>query len=447
MMNVDAIVKAYDIRGVVPTDLNEGIATQFGKAFATFVHADTIIIGHDMRLSSPSLSKAFGEGVTSVGKHVQLAGLIPTDAAYFAAGKYNLPVVMFTASHNPSEWNGMKFTDAGAVPIGKESGLLDIKRIAEEQDWTEATTPGTTTEIEIVDTYVAHALSMIDIKKVNPLHIAIDTGNGMGGLVMPRVFDQLPCTIEPLFFDLDGTMPNHEPNPIDPKNVQDLIAKVKEKKCDLGIAFDGDADRAFFIDEQGGRISASIITALIAKNVLQKHPGATIIYNAVCSQIVPETIEAHGGTAIMERVGHSYIKKTMKETGAIFAGEHSGHYFFLGNYRADSGLIAALIVIEMISEANKPLSELLKEFEKYYAIEETNTTVEDKEAMMEKLKGIYTDATINELDGVTFHFSDYQFNVRPSNTEPVLRLNLEALSPELRDQKTKEILSIIRGNN
>jgi len=447
MMNVDAIVKAYDIRGVVPTDLNEGIATQFGKAFATFVHADTIIIGHDMRLSSPSLSKAFGEGVTSVGKHVQLAGLIPTDAAYFAAGKYNLPVVMFTASHNPSEWNGMKFTDAGAVPIGKESGLLDIKRIAEEQDWTEATTPGTTTEIEIVDTYVAHALSMIDIKKVNPLHIAIDTGNGMGGLVMPRVFDQLPCTIEPLFFDLDGTMPNHEPNPIDPKNVQDLIAKVKEKKCDLGIAFDGDADRAFFIDEQGGRISASIITALIAKNVLQKHPGATIIYNAVCSQIVPETIEAHGGTAIMERVGHSYIKKTMKETGAIFAGEHSGHYFFLGNYRADSGLIAALIVIEMISEANKPLSELLKEFEKYYAIEETNSTVEDKEAMMEKLKGIYTDATINELDGVTFHFSDYQFNVRPSNTEPVLRLNLEALSPELRDQKTKEILSIIRGNN
>ena len=446
-MNVDAIVKAYDIRGVVPTDLNEGIATQFGKAFATFVHADTIIIGHDMRLSSPSLSKAFGEGVTSVGKHVQLAGLIPTDAAYFAAGKYNLPVVMFTASHNPSEWNGMKFTDAGAVPIGKESGLLDIKRIAEEQDWTEATTPGTTTEIEIVDTYVAHALSMIDIKKVNPLHIAIDTGNGMGGLVMPRVFDQLPCTIEPLFFDLDGTMPNHEPNPIDPKNVQDLIAKVKEKKCDLGIAFDGDADRAFFIDEQGGRISASIITALIAKNVLQKHPGATIIYNAVCSQIVPETIEAHGGTAIMERVGHSYIKKTMKETGAIFAGEHSGHYFFLGNYRADSGLIAALIVIEMISEANKPLSELLKEFEKYYAIEETNSTVEDKEAMMEKLKGIYTDATINELDGVTFHFSDYQFNVRPSNTEPVLRLNLEALSPELRDQKTKEILSIIRGNN
>jgi len=447
MMNVDAIVKAYDIRGVVPTDLNEDIATQFGKAFATFVNADTIIIGHDMRLSSPSLSKAFGEGVTSVGKHVQLAGLIPTDAAYFAAGKYNLPVVMFTASHNPSEWNGMKFTDAGAVPIGKESGLLDIKRIAEEQDWTEATTPGTTTEIEIVDTYVAHALSMIDIKKVNPLHIAIDTGNGMGGLVMPRVFDQLPCTIEPLFFDLDGTMPNHEPNPIDPKNVQDLIAKVKEKKCDLGIAFDGDADRAFFIDEQGGRISASIITALIAKNVLQKHPGATIIYNAVCSQIVPETIEAHGGTAIMERVGHSYIKKTMKETGAIFAGEHSGHYFFLGNYRADSGLIAALIVIEMISEANKPLSELLKEFEKYYAIEETNSTVEDKEAMMEKLKGIYTDATINELDGVTFHFSDYQFNVRPSNTEPVLRLNLEALSPELRDQKTKEILSIIRGNN
>ena len=447
MMNVDAIVKAYDIRGVVPTDLNEDIATQFGKAFATFVHADTIIIGHDMRLSSPSLSKAFGEGVTSVGKHVQMAGLIPTDAAYFAAGKYNLPVVMFTASHNPSEWNGMKFTDAGAVPIGKESGLLDIKRIAEEQDWTEATTPGTTTEIEIVDTYVAHALSMIDIKKVNPLHIAIDTGNGMGGLVMPRVFDQLPCTIEPLFFDLDGTMPNHEPNPIDPKNVQDLIAKVKEKKCDLGIAFDGDADRAFFIDEQGGRISASIITALIAKNVLQKHPGATIIYNAVCSQIVPETIEAHGGTAIMERVGHSYIKKTMKETGAIFAGEHSGHYFFLGNYRADSGLIAALIVIEMISEANKPLSELLKEFEKYYAIEETNSTVEDKEAMMEKLKGIYTDATINELDGVTFHFSDYQFNVRPSNTEPVLRLNLEALSPELRDQKTKEILSIIRGNN
>lgn len=444
-MDLEAIVKAYDIRGIVPTQLHEELATQFGKAFATFVQANTIIIGHDMRLSSPQLAKAFAAGVNAVGKNVQFAGLMPTDAAYFAAGKFNMPVAMFTASHNPPEWNGIKLTNAGAVPIGKESGLLDIKKIVEEQSWTNAETPGSLEEMEVVDTYVEHALSMIDITSVKPLHIAVDAGNGMAGLVMQRVFDRLPCSLEPLYFELDGSMPNHEPNPIDPKNVQDLIAVVKEKKCDLGIAFDGDADRAFFIDEKGGRISSSLITAMIAKNLLQKTPGATIIYNAVCSNIVPETIEANGGTAVKERVGHSYIKKTMKETGAIFAGEHSGHYYFLNNYRADSGLIAALIVIEMISQAGKPLSEILQQFHKYYGIEETNSTVEDINAVIETLKKTYSDATVEEFDGVTFTYPNVTFNVRASNTEPVLRLNLEATSAELRDQKTEEVLAIIRG--
>lgn len=446
-MNLDAIFKAYDIRGVYPTELNEELVTNIGKAFAQFVHADTIIIGHDMRLSSPALVDACIEGITSVGKHVQLAGLIPTDASYYAAGKYNLPTLMFTASHNPPEYNGMKFTDAGAVPIGVESGLRDIRRILETEDWPGATESGTVTTVDILSEYVKHVLSMIDASSIKPLKIVIDAGNGMGGYVAPKVFERLPCTVVPLYFELDGTMPNHEPNPIDAKNVQDLIAAVKEHHADLGIAFDGDADRAFFIDETGGRVSSSAITAMIAKKLLQEHPGATMIYNVVCSRVVPETITANGGIAIQERVGHSYIKKTMKETGAIFAGEHSGHYYFLDNYRADSGMIAALIVIEMLSQANEPLSSLLHEFNTYYAIEETNSRVTDKAAAIARLKAAYSTATIHELDGITFTLPDCWFNVRPSNTEPVLRLNLEATTPQLRDTETKKVLGLIREGN
>ncbi len=446
-MDLDAIFKAYDVRGVYPTQLNEELVEKIGKSYATFVEADTLMIGHDMRNSAAALVEACVRGVVSTGKNVQLAGLVPTDASYYAAGKHDLPFIMFTASHNPPEYNGMKFTDAGAVPIGIESGLADVRRILEEESWTTSETPGTITEIEVVDEFVEHALGMIDTTKIKPLKVAIDAGNGMGGFIAPKVFDKLPIDVIPLFFDLDGNMPNHEPNPIDPKNVQDLIAKVKETGADLGIAFDGDADRAFFIDENGGRVSASHVTAMLAKNVLQKHPESTIIYNVVCSKIVPETIEANGGTAVMERVGHSYIKKTMKETGARFAGEHSGHYYFLDNYRADSGLIAALMVLEVISERGITLSEALAEFQVYSAIEETNSTVDDKDTVIAKLKEKYAEAKIEEFDGTTFTYDDFWFNVRPSNTEPVLRLNLEADTEELRDEKASEVLAIIRGEN
>lgn len=443
-MNLDLIFKAYDVRGVYPTQLNEDLARTIGRAFATFVSADMIMVGHDMRMSSPQLSRAFAEGICDMGKSVHFVGLISTDASYFAAGKFNVPVAMFTASHNPPEWNGIKMTNAGAVPIGVESGLRDIRVLVEKNTWADVAQRGTITERDIVPDFVAHALGMIDPAQMKPLKIAIDAGNGMAGFIVPKVFAQLPCEIVPLYFDLDGRMPNHEPNPIDPKNVQDLIAAVKKNTCDVGLAFDGDADRVFFIDELGRRISASLIGAMVAKKVLENHPGATIIYNAVCSRIVPETIANNGGTAVMERVGHSYIKKTMKETGAVFAAEHSGHYYFLNNYRADSGLIAALIVLQMISQMGKPFSEVLHEFETYSAIEETNSKVTNKDAVITRMKETYTDAEILEFDGVSFTYPDYWFNVRPSNTEPVLRLNLEARTPELRDQKTEEILSLIR---
>lgn len=444
-MDLSKIFKAYDVRGVFPTQLNEDIARRIGRAFAHSVDGATILIGHDMRSSSPMLSRAFAEGVMDTGKNVEYAGLMSTDASYFAAGKFNMPVAMFTASHNPAQWNGIKMTNAGAVPIGAESGLKDIQRIAEEGVFTAATTRGTITERDITADFVEHALSMIDIKKIRPLKIAVDAGNGMGGFIIPKVFAHLPVTLVPLYFELDGTMPNHEPNPIDPKNVQDLIAAVKAEGCDLGLAFDGDADRVFFIDEQGNRISASIIGAMVADNLMKKHPHATMIYNVVSSDVVKETIERNGGTAIMERVGHSFIKKTMKDTHAVFAAEHSGHYYFAQNFRADSGLIAALIVLEMLSEMNIPCSQALAQYQTYYAIEETNSEVEDKTAIITALKRRYADATQTEFDGVTFRYPDFWFNVRPSNTEPVLRLNLEARSPELRDQKTAEILSLIRS--
>jgi phosphomannomutase len=443
-MSLDDIFKAYDIRGVAPDQLDRAFAVKIGRAFATFVDADTIMVGHDMRTSSPELAAGVTEGITGTGKDVLMIGLLPTDASYYAAGNYNLPVVMITASHNPPQYNGFKFTNAGAVPIGAESGLQEIRRIFEEESWTTSDTVGQVRELNVIDGYVERCLGMIDVAALKPFKIAIDAGNGMGGYVSPKVFAKTPCTVVPLYFELDGSAPNHEPNPIKPENVQDLIALVKKESCDLGLAFDGDGDRVFFIDELGGRVSASLVTAMVAKSMLQKHPGATIIYNAVCSRVVPETIEQNGGTAVMERVGHSYIKKTMKETGAVFAGEHSGHYYFQDYYRADSGLIAALVVLELAARDGRPFSQIVAEFQKYHAIEETNSEVADKAAVLARLKEQFSDAEILEFDGITFTYPDYWFNVRPSNTEPALRLNLEARTPELRDAKAAEVLAAIR---
>lgn len=444
-MNLDAIFKAYDVRAVYGEELNEDLALRIGKAFAQFVPQDTIMIGHDMRDSAAPLMEAVVQGITSQGKNVQIAGLMPTDASYYCAGTFNLPFLMITASHNPAKYNGMKFTAAGSEPIGMETGLAEIRDMVAANEFEDADERGTVEEVSVIDGFVEHALGMIDPSTVKPFKVAVDAGNGMGGFIAPKVFGKLPIEMVELYFELDGNFPNHEPNPIDPENVRDLQAAVLENNCDLGIAFDGDADRAYFIDDKGGRVSASLITAMVAKKMLEKNPGAGIIYNVPSSKVVRDVVEANGGTAIRDRVGHSYIKQTMKETGAVFGGEHSGHFYFLDNFRADSGLIASLIVLEMVSEDSRPFSEILDEFRTYHAIEETNSVVDDKDAILAKLRETYSDAEIDDLDGLTFEYKDFWFNVRPSNTEPKLRLNLEADTPELRDEKAEEVLGIIRG--
>ena len=439
------IFKAYDVRGVYPAEINEEIAYNIGRAFAVFTQAKKIIIGRDMRVSGIALVENFAQGVIDQGIDALLVGEISTDCSYFAAGKFNLPAAMFTASHNPRQYNGIKFSLSGAVPISEDTGLKKIQQISEEKKWPAVNKKGIIEKKDILNEYIEHALSLIDKNKIKPLAVAIDAGNGMAGKMIPLVKKGLPIKILPLYFDLDGSFPHHEANPIKLENVADLIKTVQEKHADLGLAFDGDADRVFFIDELGQRVSSSLITAMISEQILKKNPSAKIIYNVPCSKIVPETVTSCGGIPIKERVGHSFIKATMKKENAIFGGEHSGHYYFKDNYFADSGLIAALIVLEIISEMNQPFSAILKPYKKYFAIEETNSEVQDKTAKMQELKEKFPDAQIEELDGVTFNFPDYWFNVRPSNTEPLLRLNLEANNEALKKQKTAEILNIIRS--
>lgn len=444
--NIDqAIFKAYDIRGVYPKQLNKETAYALGRSFACFAKAEKIILGRDMRQSGIELTRHFAQGVLDQGTDILDVGEISTDCSYFASGKYNLPSAMFTASHNPAQYNGIKFSLAGAAPVSEDTGLKKIKKMAVLQNWPPAVKKGQLTKHDVLPEYIQHALSFIDIHKIKTLSVAIDAGNGMAGKIIPLVAQKLPIKIQPLFFELDGTFPNHEASPIELKNVQDLIECVQAKKADLGLAFDGDADRVFFIDETGARVSSSLITAMIAEQILIKNPQAKIIYNVPCSKIVKEIIESQHGVAIKERVGHSFIKATMKKTGALFGGEHSGHYYFKNNFSADSGLIAALIVLEILSIANRPFSEILKKYQKYFAIEETNSTVSDKAAKIRELKIKFSDANIEELDGITFNYPDFWFNVRASNTEPLLRLNLEANTEKIKKEKTEEILNIIRS--
>ena len=441
----EEIFKAYDIRGIYPDEINENTAYLLGRAFAVFVDTDKILIARDMRTSGKSLVSKFAKGVIDQGKDAIILGEISTDALYFAAGSLDLPGAMFTASHNPPEYNGIKFCKSGAEPISDETGLNDIKDMVLKNKFPESEKKGEISEKDILPEYVKHVLSFINPELISPLKIVVDAGNGMAGKLVPMVFKNLPCEIIPMYFKLDGTFPNHEANPINPENVQDLIKKVKEEGADLGLAFDGDADRVFFIDNQGHRVSSSLITAMVANQVLEKNPGAAIIYNVPSSKIIPEIVEKKGGIAILERVGHSFIKKTMKEKNAIFGGEHSGHFYFRDNYRADSGLIAALIVIEIISQAHAKFSELLKPYAKYNSIEETNFTVTDKNKALEALKEKYNNAKIEEIDGITFHYPEYWFNIRCSNTEPVIRLNLEANTEELMKEKTEEISEFLKN--
>ena len=443
------IFKAYDVRGIYGKDLDEETVYRIGKAFVYFLKCKEVVVGTDMRVSSPSLSKALMKGITEQGANAVFIGQVCTDAVYFASGFFNKPAVMFTASHNPKEYNGIKFCRSGAAPINEDTGLKEIKSISEKKQFEENKIKknGRIIKKEILKGYVRHVKKFIDVKKLRKLKIAVDAGNGMAGKIIPLVYKNLPIRIIPIFFRLDGTFPNHPADPSKYENLAVLQKKVKEKKCDFGMAFDGDADRIFFVDEKGDVINSSLISALIIKDILIGSKNKKIIHNIVCSRIVPETIERYKGLPVVERVGHSFIKATMKKTNAIFGCEHSAHYYYRDNYRADSGIITSLMVSEIVSKENKPLSVLLNEFRKYHTIEEANAKVKDKEAKLKEIVSIYKKQSpkkISKLDGVTFEFDGWRFNIRPSNTEPLLRLNLEADSEELMTNKKEELLRIMK---
>jgi phosphomannomutase len=403
------------------------------------------VVAYDMRPSSVPLSEAFIEGATLAGASVVNAGLASTDLIYFAAGRLDAPGAMFTASHNPAQYNGIKLCRAGAAPVGQDTGLNQIKAAVAEERLERAETPGTVTQRDLVDEFAAHVRSFVDVDKLRPMTVVADTANGMGGLVVPRVFAGLPFDLTILFPELDGTFPNHPADPIQPENLRDLQGAIREKHADIGLAFDGDADRVFLVDDRAQPLSGSLTTSIVAKGILAKHPGETVVHNLICSRAVPDIIREMGGTPVRTRVGHSFIKAVMAETGAIFGGEHSGHYYFRDNYRADSGIIAALVVLAQLSEAGVPLSELRTPFERYAASGEINTKVADQKAAMQKVAEAYRDAPKDELDGLSIDAGDFWFNVRPSNTEPLLRLNLEATDTETCARATDEVLALIRG--
>jgi phosphomannomutase len=443
--DLDRIFKAYDVRGVVPDDLDADTARRIGAAFATWSGASAILLGRDCRLSSPELAAAISAGATSVGVDVVDLGLASTDLLYFASGSQNLPGVMLTASHNPKQYNGLKFCLPGAKPVGEETGLHDIRAIVEAGDVPAAADPGHVEPRDLLGAYVEHVLSFVDVEAMRPLKVVADTANGMGGLVVPPVMARLPVTLHHLFADLDGTFPNHPADPIDPENQRDLKASVLEHGADVGLAFDGDADRVFLIDEKAQDVSGSLLTALVAEAMLAKEPGAKIVHNLICSWTVPEVIREHGGIPVRTRVGHSFIKQVMAETGAIFGGEHSGHYYFRDNYRADSGLIAAVVAMQQLSRADVPLSELLAPLKRYSDSGEINSHVKDQAGKIEEIAAVLKDGRQDRLDGLTVEFEDWWCNIRPSNTEPLLRLNVEARTPELLAEKTAEVLALIRA--
>jgi len=446
MGNIDPeIFKAYDIRGTYPDQLNEEAFHAIGRSYAAFLGEDRVVVGRDMRLSGPALSRAFIAGLNEQGADVTDIGLCSTDELYFASGRLDLPGAMFTASHNPKEYNGLKLCRREARPISIDTGIAEIRDMALSGAFPEPGRRGSVEEASMLEPYVDHVTSFIDIGHLQALKVVVDAGNGMAGMIIPPIFDRLPCELVPHCFELDGSFPDHQPSPIEPENIKLLSGWVLEAGADMGMAFDGDADRCFLVDDRGLPISGAVTNALLCKRILQTHPGEKIIYNVINSWVVPETIREHGGTPIRERVGHSFIKQTMLETGAIYAGEHSGHYYFRDNYRADSGIIAGLIVLEIMSIEDRPLSEILKPFEKYAASGEINSEVADKQAKLDELAERYSDGKQDFLDGITVEYPDWWFNVRPSNTEPLLRLNVEAKTQSLLEEKRDELLSIIRG--
>jgi len=447
-----SIFKAYDVRGLVDTEITADFCFATGVAFARFIQQErepgTVVIGEDMRPSSPVFADAFSAGVTSQSLDVIRIGLASTDMLYFAAGKLNMPGAMFTASHNPAEYNGIKMCLSGARPIGKESGLLTIEKFVEEGSPIELRSVGVERRQPMLEEYVQHLLNLVDLGSMRKLKVVIDAGNGMAGYTAPAVFQGLNVEVIELFFELDGTFPNHEANPIDPKNLQDLSKAVKKHKADIGLAFDGDADRCFLVDEKGDLVNPSALTALIADRALASDPGSTIIYNLISSRTVKEVIEENGGTAVRSRVGHSYIKKMMAETGAIFGGEHSGHFYFRDFWRADSGMLAALHALAALSESKGTLSQLLHTYNRYSSSGEINSVVSDAKSVMESIESHYlaiVGITTDHLDGLTVESTDWWFNVRASNTEPLLRLNVEANSDALMKKVSTQVLALIGG--
>ncbi|MDQ2716118.1 MAG: phosphomannomutase/phosphoglucomutase [Chloroflexota bacterium] len=441
------IFSAYDIRGIYGQKMSDEVAYRIGRAVAQYFEVPEIAVGRDMRLSSPQLAAAFLRGITDQGVNVVDLGMITTDGLYFAVGKFNYPAgAMITASHNPGKYNGMKFCRANAFPVSLVSGLAEIRDLAVSGDFQKPAHKGTVTQRDIIDDYVNHALSFIDVSKIRPLKVVIDAGNGMAGMIMPRVFKHLPCELMPLYFELDGNFPNHPASPIEPQNMADLQKQVRAVSADLGAAFDGDADRMFPVDEHGDIVDGSMVTAIVSESILRKHPDSTILYNLIVSKSVPELISSLGGKPVRTRVGHSYIKAQMRDLDAIFGGEHSGHFYFRDNWFADSGLIAFLLLLELVSIENKPLSELLKPLDKGVRSGEINSTVSDVQGKLKALEEHYGKQaqSVDHLDGLTVNFEDWWFNVRPSNTEPLLRLNVEAGKREEMEQKRDELLAFIR---
>ncbi|WP_405788011.1 phosphomannomutase/phosphoglucomutase [Streptomyces sp. NBC_00029] len=455
MPDLSNIVKAYDVRGVVPDEWDESLAELFGGAFVEVTGAVAIVIGHDMRPSSPGLSAAFARGAAARGVDVTLIGLCSTDQLYYASGSLGLPGAMFTASHNPAQYNGIKLCRAGAAPVGQDTGLSQIRSLVEKwsQDGApvvaEGTAPGTVTELDSLPGYAAHLKGLVDLASVRPLKVVVDAGNGMGGHTVPTVFEGLPLDVVPMYFELDGTFPNHEANPLDPKNIVDLQARVLAEGADLGIAFDGDADRCFIVDERGVGVSPSAITALVAARELARNGGSgTVIHNLITSWSVPEVVRENGGTPVRTRVGHSFIKEEMARTGAIFGGEHSAHYYFKDFWNADTGMLAALHVLAALGGQDGPLSELVASYDRYAGSGEINSTVGDQKARLAAVKDAYGDiegVTLDELDGLTVTGGDWWFNVRASNTEPLLRLNVEARDEATLAKVRDEVLTLIRA--
>jgi phosphomannomutase len=444
----EKIFKAYDVRGIVPDELDEDVAESVGAAFVRLTGAPSVVTVHDMRTSSRPLAEAFGRGATSQGADVIEGGLGSTDVLYYASGSLGMPGAMITASHNPARYNGIKLCREGARPVGRDTGLIQLRDAAAQGLPPYHGTPGVVVQRDLLSGYASHLKKLVDLSAIRPLTVAVDAGNGMAGYTVPKVFEGLPITVVPLYFELDGTFPNHEANPIDPENLRDLQRAVTDSGADIGLAFDGDADRCFVVDERGAVVSPSVLTALIAVRELAREPGAAVIHNLITSRAVPEIITEHGGIPIRTRVGHSFIKARMAETGAVFGGEHSGHFYFRDFWYADSGMLAALHVLAALGEQDAPLSDVLAGYGRYVATGELNSEVADQAGATARVRAEFASrpgVTSDELDGLTVTGDGWWFNLRPSNTEPLLRLNLEASDEDTMLRLRDEVLGIVRG--